>query len=39
VNLFMNKFRMLGFIKYRGPLDAHGGIQINTSLLAKVLCE
>jgi CRP/FNR family cyclic AMP-dependent transcriptional regulator len=39
VNLFMNKFRMLGFIKYRGPLDANGGIYINTSLLAKALCE
>jgi CRP/FNR family cyclic AMP-dependent transcriptional regulator len=39
VNFFMNKFRMLGFIKYRGPLDAHGGIQVNTSLLAKALCE
>jgi CRP/FNR family cyclic AMP-dependent transcriptional regulator len=39
VNLFMNKFRMLGFIKYRGSLDAHGGIQINTSLLAKALCK
>jgi CRP/FNR family transcriptional regulator, cyclic AMP receptor protein len=39
VNFFMNKFRKLGFIKYRGPLDAHGGIQINTSLLAKALCK
>jgi CRP-like cAMP-binding protein len=39
VNLFMNKFRMLGFIKYRGPLDANGGIYINTSLLAKALCK
>jgi CRP/FNR family transcriptional regulator, cyclic AMP receptor protein len=38
VNFFMNKFRMLGFIKYRGSLDAHGGIRINTSLLAKALC-
>jgi CRP-like cAMP-binding protein len=37
VNFFMNKFRMLGFIKYRGPLDAHGGIEINTSLLATAL--
>ena len=37
VNLFMNKFRVLGFIKYRGSLDAHGGIKINTSRLAKVL--
>ena len=39
VNFFMNKFRTLGFIKYRGPLDAHGGIQINTSLLAKALSK
>jgi len=39
VNLFMNKFRKLGFIKYRGPLDAHGGIQINTFLLAKALSK
>jgi CRP/FNR family cyclic AMP-dependent transcriptional regulator len=39
VNFFMNKFRMLGLIKYRGPLDANGGIQINTSLLAKALCK
>jgi CRP/FNR family transcriptional regulator, cyclic AMP receptor protein len=39
VNFFMNKFRMLGFIKYRGSLGAHGGIQINTSLLARVLCK
>jgi CRP/FNR family cyclic AMP-dependent transcriptional regulator len=39
VNLFMNKFRMLGFIKYHGPLDRNGGIHINTSLLAKALCK
>jgi CRP/FNR family cyclic AMP-dependent transcriptional regulator len=39
VNFFMNEFRKLGFIKYRGPLDARGGIQINTSLLAKALCK
>jgi CRP/FNR family transcriptional regulator, cyclic AMP receptor protein len=39
VNIFMNKFRMLGFIKYRGSLDPPGGIQINTSLLAKALCK
>ncbi len=38
VNFFMNKFRKLGFIRYRGSLDAHGGIQINTTLLAKALC-
>jgi CRP-like cAMP-binding protein len=31
VNLFMNKFKKLGFIKY------NGGIQINTSLLSVVL--
>jgi CRP/FNR family transcriptional regulator, cyclic AMP receptor protein len=37
VNLFMNKFRKLGFIKYDGPLDANGGIHINRSLLAKAL--
>jgi CRP/FNR family cyclic AMP-dependent transcriptional regulator len=39
VNFFMQKFRMLGYIKYRGPLDTHGGIQINTSLLTKALCK
>jgi CRP/FNR family cyclic AMP-dependent transcriptional regulator len=39
VNFFMNKFRMLGFIKYRGPLNANGGIHINTSLLAKAFCN
>jgi CRP/FNR family cyclic AMP-dependent transcriptional regulator len=37
VNLFMNKFKMLGFVKYRGALDAHGGIHINTARLARVL--
>jgi CRP-like cAMP-binding protein len=31
VNLFMNKFRKLGFIKY------NGGIEVNTSLLSVVL--
>jgi CRP/FNR family transcriptional regulator, cyclic AMP receptor protein len=31
VNVFMNKFRKLGFIKY------NGGLQINTSLLSVVL--
>jgi CRP-like cAMP-binding protein len=31
VNIFMNKFRKLGFIKY------NGGLQINTSLLSVVL--
>jgi CRP/FNR family cyclic AMP-dependent transcriptional regulator len=35
VNFFMNKFRMLGFINYHGPLDGNGGMHINTSLLAK----
>jgi CRP/FNR family cyclic AMP-dependent transcriptional regulator len=39
VNFFMNKFRMLGFIKYHGTLDANGGIRINTSLLAKAFCK
>jgi CRP/FNR family transcriptional regulator, cyclic AMP receptor protein len=33
VNLFMNKFRKLGFIKY------NGGIEINQSLLTVVLHE
>jgi CRP/FNR family transcriptional regulator, cyclic AMP receptor protein len=37
VSFFMNKFKMLGFVKYRGPLDAHGGIRINTARLARVL--
>src|SRR5580700_2713258 len=36
VNFFMNKFRQLGFIEYQRDLDAHGGIHINTSRLAKV---
>jgi len=31
VNLFMNKFKKLGFIRY------NGGIEINTSLLSVVL--
>jgi CRP/FNR family cyclic AMP-dependent transcriptional regulator len=35
VNFFMNKFKKRGFIKYRGALDAHGGIHINSSQLAK----
>jgi CRP-like cAMP-binding protein len=39
VNFFMNKFRKLGFIEYHGPLDANGGIHINSSLLAKALRE
>jgi CRP/FNR family transcriptional regulator, cyclic AMP receptor protein len=33
VNLFMNKFRKMGFIKY------NGGLQINSSLLSVVLHE
>lgn len=37
VNLFMNKFRRLGFIKYHGRPDQKGEMQINTSLLAKAL--
>jgi CRP-like cAMP-binding protein len=39
VNFFMNKFKMLGFIKYDGPLNSNGGLQINTSLLAKAFCK
>lgn len=39
VNVFMNKFRILGFIKYRGALDAKGGIHINSPRLAKVLSK
>jgi CRP/FNR family cyclic AMP-dependent transcriptional regulator len=39
VNFFMNKFRMLGLIKYRGLLAANGGIQINSPRLAKVLSK
>ncbi|MGB7435659.1 MAG: Crp/Fnr family transcriptional regulator [Candidatus Acidiferrum sp.] len=37
VNFFMNKFRMSGFITYRGRLDANGGMLINRSLLARAL--
>jgi hypothetical protein len=37
VNVFMNKFRKLGFIKYHGRHDQNGELQINTSLLAKAL--
>jgi CRP-like cAMP-binding protein len=37
VSFFMNKFRMRGFIKYRGRLDANGGMLINSSLLARAL--
>jgi hypothetical protein len=33
----MNKFRKLGFVRYRGPFDANGGLHINTLLLAKAL--
>ncbi len=36
---FINKFRMIGFIKYRSSLDSHGGIQINSALLARALCK
>ncbi len=39
VNFFMNKFRMRGFIKYRGRLDANGGMLINNSLLARALVK
>jgi CRP/FNR family transcriptional regulator, cyclic AMP receptor protein len=37
VNVFMNKFRKRGFIKYHHLLDSNGGIHVNTSRLAKVL--
>ena len=37
VNFFMNKFKRLGFIKYRGALNAKGGIRISTSRLTKAL--
>jgi len=39
VNFFMNKFRTLGFVKYQGPLDANGGLHVNTSRLAKAFCK
>jgi len=39
VNFFMNKFRKLGFIKYRARPDQNDEMQINTSLLAKALCK
>src|ERR1700737_3932445 len=37
VNVFMNKFKKLGFIKYGGALTANGGIHIYPPLLAKAL--
>jgi CRP/FNR family transcriptional regulator, cyclic AMP receptor protein len=37
ISFFMNRFKTLGFIKYRGPLDAHDGVYVNTARLAKVL--
>jgi len=37
ISFFMNKFKTLGFIKYHGPLEAQGGIYINTTRLARVL--
>jgi CRP/FNR family cyclic AMP-dependent transcriptional regulator len=37
VNIFMNKFRTLGFIKYHGRHDQNGEMQINAFLLAKAL--
>jgi CRP/FNR family cyclic AMP-dependent transcriptional regulator len=39
VNLFMNKFRKLGLIKYSGRPDQNWEIEINTSLLANALQE
>jgi CRP-like cAMP-binding protein len=37
VNVFMNKFRKLGFINYHGRNDQKGEMHINTSLLARSL--
>jgi CRP/FNR family cyclic AMP-dependent transcriptional regulator len=37
VSFFMNKFRKLGFIDYKG--DSKGGIEIRSSLLNAVLHE
>src|SRR5271155_280404 len=39
VNIFMNRFRTLGFIKYHGRHDQNGEMQINISLLAKALLK
>src|SRR6266850_1781999 len=39
VNFFMNRSRKRGFIKYHGPLDANGGLLVNTSRLAKAFCK
>jgi len=39
VNLFMNKFRKLGLIKYHGRHDQNGEMEINTFLLVKALQE
>jgi CRP/FNR family cyclic AMP-dependent transcriptional regulator len=39
VNFFMNKFRTLGFIKYKGRHDQNAVIHINTSRLAKAFCK
>jgi len=37
VNIFMNRFRTLGFIKYHGRHDQNGEMHINAFLLAKAL--
>ena len=39
VNVFMNRFRKLGLIKYYGRHDQGGGLNIDTSRLAKVFCK
>ncbi len=39
VNVFMNKFRKLGLIKYYGRHDQGGGLHIDTSRLAKAFCK
>src|SRR6266403_1055692 len=39
VNVFMNKFRKLGLIKYYARQDQGGGLHIDTSRLAKAFCS
>ncbi len=39
VNFFMNKFRTLGFVKYQGPLDANGGLHVDTARLARAFSK
>ena len=37
VSFFMNKFRKLGFIDYKGGLRRNGGLHVHSSLLNVVL--